>query len=83
MSRAASSEEPIIISADQRNALYRLLLGDFSVARDLEAACGRGEQSDMEECYRLGRRVTDCMRLIQDGGLGWGTRPPIRSIWAT
>lgn len=64
-----SGEEPIAIAADQRNALYHLLLSDLSAYSDLQAAYARG---DLEECYRLGRRMTDCMRLIQDGGLGWG-----------
>lgn len=65
----SSRDEPITITADQRNALYQMLLSDLSAFDDLQAAYAGGKQ---EESYRLGRRMTDCMRLIQDGGLGWG-----------
>lgn len=27
---------------------------------------------DPADCERIGRRLTDALRLIQDGGIGWG-----------
>jgi len=29
---------------------------------------------DEEECYRLGRRVSEALRLVVEGGLGWRER---------
>lgn len=69
------SDTPVTISAAQRNALYRLILIDLSGFIDLQTAFD-GEKADLETCYRLGRRVTDGLRLIQDGGLGWGNETP-------
>jgi hypothetical protein len=31
-------------------------------------------RGDQEACYRLGRRLSDGLRLIVDGGLGWQKR---------
>lgn len=69
------SGAPVTISAAQRNALYRLILIDLSSFVDLQTAFD-GEKADLETCYRLGRRLTDGLRLIQAGGLGWGNETP-------
>jgi hypothetical protein len=61
----------IVISRAHRNALYRETLIDLSeldaLRREYES-----EDPDMEVCERIGGRATDALRLIQDGGLGWG-----------
>jgi hypothetical protein len=59
----------VTISSLQRDALYALLMAGFGELSDLERAT---MTDDLETCYRLGRRVTDALRLIVDGGLGWG-----------
>ncbi len=57
------------ISGAQRDALYALIMAEFGALSELEKAT---VTDDLETCYRLGRRVTDALRLIADGGLGWG-----------
>lgn len=61
----------ITISAEQRDAVYSLVLDELNAFEDLRLAY---EADDVETSYRLGRRVGDGLRLIVDGGLGWGTR---------
>jgi hypothetical protein len=61
----------VTISAEQRDALYTLVLDELTGYEDLRIAY---EADDLEASYRLGRRVSDALRLIVDGGLGWGTR---------
>lgn len=61
----------VVISAKQRDALYSLVLDELTACEDLRLAY---ETDDLETSYRLGRRVSDALRLIVDGGLGWGTR---------
>jgi hypothetical protein len=56
-----------LISADQRDALYRRALDQLRAFDDLLQAVDAGE---MEAAYRLGRRMTDALRLIQEE-LGW------------
>jgi hypothetical protein len=58
----------VTISADQRNALYRRLLDQLRGFDDLLKAVDDGE---IETAYRLGRRLTDALSLIQEE-LGWG-----------
>jgi hypothetical protein len=57
----------LLISADQRDALYRRALDQLSAFDDLLQAVDAGE---IEAAYRLGRRMTDALRLIQEE-LGW------------
>jgi hypothetical protein len=64
------NERIVVISAEQRNALYQLALTELLLFEDLRNAY-EGEL-DLEACYRLGRPVMDTLRLIVDGGLGWG-----------
>ncbi|HEX5983465.1 MAG TPA: hypothetical protein VFY69_04585 [Solirubrobacterales bacterium] len=59
------------ISAAQRDALYSLVIDELNACEDLRLAY---ESEDLETAYRLGRRVNDALRLIVDGGLGWGAR---------
>jgi len=59
----------VTISAEQRDALYSLVLDELTAFEDLRIAY---EADDIETSYRLGRRVSDALRLIVDGGLGWG-----------
>jgi hypothetical protein len=61
----------VLICSEHRNALYALFLGSLGEFLDLEAAT---KSDDLETCYRLGRRLHDGLRLIVDGGLGWGLR---------
>lgn len=61
----------VTISAEQRDALYSLVLDELTACEDLRLAF---EANDLETSYRLGRRVSDALRLIVDGGLGWGAR---------
>lgn len=61
----------ITISAEQRDALYSLVLDELTAFDDLRMAYAR---DDLEAAHRLGRRVSDGLRLIVDGGLGWGSR---------
>ncbi len=58
------------LSGTQRDALYALIMAGFGALSELENATMIDD--DLETCYRLGRRVTDTLRLIVDGGLGWG-----------
>ncbi len=62
----------VIISRAHRDALYGsflLLLGQF---RDLETFGHNGDEESIGTCERVGRRLTGMLRLIQEGGLGWG-----------
>lgn len=60
----------VTISVEQRDALYSLILDELNAFEDLRLAY---EADEIEASYRLGRRVSDGLRLIVDGGLGWGT----------
>jgi hypothetical protein len=61
----------IALRGVQRDALYDLLLTQLGTFDDLRCAYER--DADVETCYALGRMVTDALRLIMDGGLGWGS----------
>jgi len=58
---------PPVISADQRNALHNRMLDQLRGFDDLLNAV---DQGDLESAYRLGRRFTDALRLLQEE-LGW------------
>jgi hypothetical protein len=62
----------IIISRTHRDALYAELLTALSQFPDLDTLSASGRPEDIEECERIGRRLGEALRLIQDGGLGWG-----------
>lgn len=58
----------ITLEATKRDALFRQITADFTACGDLERAV---EQGDEEQCYILGRRLSDGLRLLLDGGMGW------------
>lgn len=64
----------VVISRAHRDALYDELLTDLHQFRDLDGLV-YGDDAGVpgpEDCERIGRCVTDALRLIQDGGVGWG-----------
>jgi hypothetical protein len=65
--------ERIVISRAHRDALYQETVIDLSGFDDLRQELDRDEP-DLEACEKIGRRIVDALRLIQDGGLGWGYR---------
>jgi len=64
----------IMISRAHRDALYDELLTDLHQFRELGGLVFDEDQAvpDPEDCERIGRRLTDALRLVQDGGIGWG-----------
>jgi hypothetical protein len=62
----------IIISRVHRDALYAELLTALGEVPDLDACSGSSQPSEIEKCERIGQRLSEMFRLIQDGGLGWG-----------
>lgn len=58
------------ISTAERDALYALVINNF--AGDADALVRAERAGCWEDCYRLGRRLVNGLRLIQDGGLDWG-----------
>jgi hypothetical protein len=61
-----------ILSRAHRDALYSELLNVLGETHDLEGLRSSGLPADITQCQQIGRRLTDALRLIQDGGLGWG-----------
>lgn len=61
----------IQLSPEGRDAIFSRILVDFTAFEDLLRAVDAG---DLEQSYRLGRRMVDGLRLIVDGGLGWAHR---------
>jgi hypothetical protein len=61
----------ISITGTQRDSLYQVLLTELSVFDDLRTAYERLD-ADSETSDKLGRMVADALRLIMDGGVGWG-----------
>jgi hypothetical protein len=59
---------PVTLQPKERDALWAQINSNFTLFGDLELAMSRGEE---ETCYRLGRKISDGLRLILDGGLGW------------
>lgn len=62
---------PVTLKPEQRDAVFAQMSAYLDGMGDLETAIERGNE---EECYFLGRRVLDGLRLIVDGGLGWRRR---------
>jgi hypothetical protein len=61
----------IKLKPDQRDAFFTQITADFTLFGDLEKAI---EEGDEEQCYLLGRILSDGLRLLLDGGLGWRSR---------
>lgn len=66
----------VLLTAAQRDALYRQVIAELTALDDLREAWERG---DVETAYRLGRRCSDCLRLVVDG-LGWGEQSSSESV---
>jgi hypothetical protein len=66
----------VALTAKQRDALYRQVLAELTALDDLREAW---EREDVEAAYRLGRRCSDCLRLVVDG-LGWGEHASSESV---
>jgi hypothetical protein len=62
---------PITLKPEQRDALFSQVSVDLDLIDDLQAAMSKGDE---EECYRLGRRVSEALRLVIEGGFGWKER---------
>jgi hypothetical protein len=62
----------IIVSRAHRDALYAELLTALSEVGDLETCSRAVQPSEIAKCERIGGRLSEVFRLIQDGGLGWG-----------
>jgi hypothetical protein len=58
----------VTLKPEQRDALFAQISVDLDALGDLAMAISKGEE---EECYLLGRRVADALRLVIEGGLGW------------
>jgi hypothetical protein len=61
----------VLLEPEQRDALFSQVSVDLGLVGDFEVAMREG---DVEECYRLGRRVSEALRLVVEGGLGWRER---------
>ena len=75
----------IMISRAHRDALYDELLTDLEQFRELSGLVF-GENAhvpDPTDCDRIGRRLTDALRLIQDGGIGWGYAEDDEPVYLT
>jgi hypothetical protein len=62
----------IRISRARRNALYRSLQEELKDFHQLLELAGSRDPEKIEECEEIGQRMADVLRLIQDGGIGWG-----------
>jgi hypothetical protein len=58
----------ITLKPKERDAIFTQISADFTLFGDLEKAI---EEGDEEQCYILGRILSDGLRLLLDGGLGW------------
>ena len=59
------------LESEERDAFFMQVSVDLGLMGDLESAMKSGDE---EECYRLGRRVSEALRLVVVGGLGWKER---------
>lgn len=66
----------VVLTAEQRDALYLQAIAELTLLDDLRQAW---ETGDVETAFRLGRRCSDCLRLIVDG-LGWGDQASSESV---
>lgn len=58
----------ITLQPKERDAIVNQISADFTPFGDLENAIEEGNE---EQCYILGRILSDGLRLLLDGGLGW------------
>jgi hypothetical protein len=68
-----------MITGEQRDALYQVLLTQLSTFDDLRMAYERPEADSETSCV-LGRMVADALRLIMDGGVGWGDSSAVETV---
>jgi len=61
----------VVLQPKARDALHAQILAEFTLFSDLERAVHEGDE---EACYKLGRKLSDGLRLLVDGGLGWQRR---------
>jgi len=61
----------VTLQPKERDAVFTQLSAEFTGFGDLESALS---QANYEACYQLGRKFSDSLRLIIDGGLGWQQR---------
>jgi hypothetical protein len=62
---------PSTLKSEERDALFFQVSLNLDLLGDLQMAISKGNE---EECYKLGRRVSDALRLMIEGGLGWRER---------
>jgi len=62
---------PATLKSEERDALFFQVSPNLDLLGDLQMAMSEGNE---EECYNLGRRVSDALRLVIEGGLGWRER---------
>ena len=62
---------PVTLQPNERDAMFAQISADFTAFGDLEQAIRMGDE---EQCYLLGRKLSDGLRLLVDGGLGWRER---------
>lgn len=62
---------PVVLDPKERDALHAQVLAEFTLFSDLEKAIHEGDE---EACYKLGHKLSDGLRLLVDGGLGWQRR---------
>ena len=70
---------PVVISAEQRDALYDRILDRLSGIGDVWLAA---DSEDYDTADRLGREYSDELRLVLDD-LGWGDGPDETAIELT
>ncbi|HWC49521.1 MAG TPA: hypothetical protein VG448_11620 [Solirubrobacterales bacterium] len=61
----------ITLKPKERDAIFAQISADFTLFGDLEKAIEEGHE---EQCYILGRILSDGLRLLLDGGMGWRPR---------
>lgn len=71
MDRSGGDGGPIISRAG-RDALFQYLIAEIAGLDDLERLAESEEPKEIEECKIIGERVLSALRLIQEGGIGWG-----------
>jgi hypothetical protein len=64
--------QKVILSRPHRDALYGELLRSLGEFEELQSIGQESDRKWVEASERIGRRMADVLRLIQDGGIGWG-----------
>jgi hypothetical protein len=60
------------LSRSARDALFAELAADLGQMSDLERLAESDDPKHIAECEVIGARVVNALRLIQEGGIGWG-----------